>query len=254
MVVVVVAIAGCGRIDFDATGSSDATTATGHDEDGDGVPDSIDDCPCIADPQQLDSDGDGVGDACDPEPMNPRQHLALFASMQPTDQPFTLGGDGTWTQEADAVHFDGNTDGECHGPLAVTNVQVTWTIEILTVLGTGVQHQLAVSEQMPPVAAPYYFGELNESGGSSDAGISYFDGTSYTEEAVQPLATGMMHPGAVIMTMTEIAGQQVQFDGGWPGEPYTQTFSTALYTGGTRLMLSDNNLEADLLSVCAVAW
>ena len=35
------------------------------DTDGDGVPDSIDNCPNTANPNQLDTDGDGIGDACD---------------------------------------------------------------------------------------------------------------------------------------------------------------------------------------------
>jgi hypothetical protein len=35
------------------------------DSDGDGVPDSIDDCPDVADPAQRDVDADGIGDACD---------------------------------------------------------------------------------------------------------------------------------------------------------------------------------------------
>jgi hypothetical protein len=34
------------------------------DEDGDGVPDDIDDCPAIADPDQTRTAGKGVGDAC----------------------------------------------------------------------------------------------------------------------------------------------------------------------------------------------
>lgn len=34
------------------------------DSDGDGVPNLVDNCPLVANPDQEDSDGDGVGDAC----------------------------------------------------------------------------------------------------------------------------------------------------------------------------------------------
>ncbi len=37
------------------------------DEDADGVPDELDNCPAVSNPDQEDSDGDGVGDACQGE-------------------------------------------------------------------------------------------------------------------------------------------------------------------------------------------
>lgn len=47
------------------------------DSDGDGIPDSMDDCPKVFNPirpldsgKQADADGDGVGDACDPCPLD----------------------------------------------------------------------------------------------------------------------------------------------------------------------------------------
>ncbi len=40
------------------------TDGTPQDSDGDGVPDSIDNCPTVPNPDQADSNGDGIGDAC----------------------------------------------------------------------------------------------------------------------------------------------------------------------------------------------
>jgi hypothetical protein len=45
----------------------------GLDTDGDGIPDSVDNCPYVANQDQADSDGDGIGDACDDCPTDPNK-------------------------------------------------------------------------------------------------------------------------------------------------------------------------------------
>jgi hypothetical protein len=46
----------------------DLLTLTAADTDGDDIPDPIDNCPRVPNPDQADTDGDGIGDACDPMP------------------------------------------------------------------------------------------------------------------------------------------------------------------------------------------
>ena len=46
------------------------------DFDGDGVPDSVDNCPFTPNPDQADTDGDGVGDACDNCPLKANRDQA----------------------------------------------------------------------------------------------------------------------------------------------------------------------------------
>jgi len=51
-------------------GASFEVTLEAVDTDGDGVPDPTDNCPLVANADQLDTDGDGLGDACDPDDDN----------------------------------------------------------------------------------------------------------------------------------------------------------------------------------------
>jgi hypothetical protein len=60
-------LAGFGGFDLDAVAAVHSVERQADDDaDRDGVPDTADGCPGIADPLQADGDGDGLGDACDP--------------------------------------------------------------------------------------------------------------------------------------------------------------------------------------------
>lgn len=59
-------VANADQVDTDGDGIGDACEpAPPADTDEDGVADDVDNCPTIANPDQLDTDGDGIGDACD---------------------------------------------------------------------------------------------------------------------------------------------------------------------------------------------
>ncbi len=47
------------------------------DLDGDGIPDAVDNCLVVSNPDQTDTDGDGIGDACDLTPANDADNGSL---------------------------------------------------------------------------------------------------------------------------------------------------------------------------------
>jgi hypothetical protein len=78
-------VAGCGRVAFDPRGDADVDVGSspiGHDEDHDGIPDDQDNCPHVPNVDQANADGDGVGDVCDPNPNDPREHIASFDTFE----------------------------------------------------------------------------------------------------------------------------------------------------------------------------
>ena len=111
------------------------------DTDGDGIPDSTDNCPTVANPDQHDEDGDHVGDVCDPCP-------------QVMDQP-TLDTDGDGIPDACDPHP--NTAGDklvAFEPFAGTVLAAGWHVaagpagdfvvggDVLTITPTGGTHMI----------------------------------------------------------------------------------------------------------------
>lgn len=233
-------LVGCGRVGFDAT-------CVGHDEDGDGIADACDVCPHVPDPGQLDSDGDGVGDACDPEPLVPRQRLELFATLQGSDQPLAVTG--TWTQAADSIHFDGSA--KLRYDIELQNAVVAFGFDIQEMIGTNVQHQIAVYARSTDVA--YDLVELNDVPGSSTADVSRYDGASYLIESSAPLPNAI-HSGRLTLEATQIVDTSITLDGGWSGEPYHVSSPITDYHGGTYVHVDINNLVLDVDYIAIIGW
>lgn len=78
------------------------------DDDNDGIPNSSDNCPTVANPDQLDSDRDGQGDACDPDDDNDGVSDASD-NCRTVANPSQLDTDGDG--QGDACDPDDDNDG-----------------------------------------------------------------------------------------------------------------------------------------------
>ena len=97
------------------------------DQDGDGVPDDIDNCPLDYNPDQTDTDDDGSGDACDPDDDNDDfdDSVEAYLSTDPLDDcpddpsddawPFDINVD-TWSDILDVLLYKGHLQTQVGDP------------------------------------------------------------------------------------------------------------------------------------------
>jgi hypothetical protein len=179
----VVCVVACGRVDFAQHAANDARpdathpdAVTGHDEDGDGVPDVVDNCPHVANADQADTDGDGVGDECDPLPTTPTEHIAYFDPI--VSDPFQLNDAALFTATGDAIVADGSTGAAVMIlPLAIGNdlIQIGGSI---VELGDISGRQISMSSTTD-ITDPYDYAELFQDDDVHYVALSHFTGSDY---------------------------------------------------------------------------
>ena len=232
-------VTACGRIGFTDVDAhlGDILGVVGHDEDGDGLIDTLDPCPYIAG-DSADSDGDGVGDACDPHPQEPIDHWTLFSPCTP-DNPPPMAFDAS-TQLLDSIDAM-NTSGHILVPVANTRVAMGFTIvERVAALE---QHQIA----MGPDLLPYYFVELDDNLGDTVAHTAVVLANQatgmYDFEGRVPLATDVHLGSGSIVTDFDTIGSQFTTDAGWQNERYMVSGPAAGYVGAPTLRFVFNGLD-----------
>jgi len=118
----------CGNTDTSTLTIIVASGGTG-DTDGDGVPDTTDNCDAVANPTQTDTDGDGIGDACDTggATADPR---TVTAGRTNAITITVTRNQVTWTQSGTTATIGYNVDGTTTG--TVHHLELVFITEFRT--------------------------------------------------------------------------------------------------------------------------
>jgi hypothetical protein len=151
-----------------------ACATTTHDEDGDGVVDSCDNCPGIANASQADTTEavpDGVGDACDPRPQA-KDRIALFESFASMPQGWTIDPDAKVMNDQ-LVQSATNGYGEAYSTKTSTAgiVQTRYHVTALDTNAAPYSSAEVVAERGPDGNGGYRCGVF-QSGAGGERGVA----------------------------------------------------------------------------------
>lgn len=173
--------------------------------------DACDVCPHVAD-DGADRDGDQVGDACDPNPDDPREHVAFFDpfTAQRPEWDLMTPGTVTYSYLGDSALFDART-GQIRSDLLLdAPTDDLYAIGMRLGAGrTAGQRQIAMYALQDDTHL--YYCDLGTFMGMHEWQETYTrDGTNYVE-IVGGAATGPLENGELVMTMRVTPGSPVQF-------------------------------------------
>lgn len=221
--VVLALLVGCGRLEFATVRpDGDATSCSGHDEDGDGVPDACDNCPHLVNPGQEDGDRDGVGDVCDPQPALPREHIAVFETFAADNGDWDFGG-ATPVFENDGLRIDTRSSNAELG-LRAGGVpgKDTYTLAGRVNGSNGGSHQITLLALQTGMT--FYYCELQGAPAQAKLAETYtYDNMTYNVVDATPIDG--FDTGAFVLQLEQIARPEIACAAAWSGTPASVTSS-----------------------------
>jgi hypothetical protein len=254
---------------FDAAISHDVADPSG-DDDHDGIPNSMDNCPEVPNPgqenedgdawgdvcdlcppyasiTQADADGDGVGDACDPHPNTPGDKMILFEGFHhgvPTGSGWTTVGLVTTAADSVIAMDSGSAFSGLGWQFAPGNGE-TITTQV-TILGEGLDPLVAVVDAADVDADTGIAGEIGTDTGSGFQDI--YQLPSGPTLVTQAGSAGLDVPYKLVI---ERSAQKYQFSESWSGGNGTVTTDSTLTSPDPALGVTvvDSSAKFDWLMV-----